>query len=75
MANAQAAPPPRTGVRHLSGVLLPAAAASLSAHSGEWRTATSISGNSQNFRHSAKATYSSLRRWGEWRRDGPTYTS
>eukprot|EP00965_Chrysotila_dentata_P255379 6212200-Pleurochrysis_carterae.AAC.1 len=26
-------------------------------------------------RHSAKATYSPLSRWGEWRRDGPTYTS
>eukprot|EP00965_Chrysotila_dentata_P130440 4312832-Pleurochrysis_carterae.AAC.1 len=23
----------------------------------------------------AKATYSPLRRWGEWRLDGPTYTS
>eukprot|EP00965_Chrysotila_dentata_P067840 2244467-Pleurochrysis_carterae.AAC.1 len=29
----------------------------------------------QNLRDSAKATYSSLRRWGEWLRDGPTYTS
>eukprot|EP00965_Chrysotila_dentata_P058440 1938234-Pleurochrysis_carterae.AAC.3 len=31
--------------------------------------------DSQNLRLSAKATYSPLRRWGEWRRDGPTCTS
>eukprot|EP00965_Chrysotila_dentata_P044420 1476995-Pleurochrysis_carterae.AAC.1 len=31
--------------------------------------------DSQNSRHTAKATFSPLRRcWGEWRRDGPTYT-
>eukprot|EP00965_Chrysotila_dentata_P253309 6211186-Pleurochrysis_carterae.AAC.1 len=28
--------------------------------------------DSQNLCHSAKVTYSPLRRWGEWRRDGPT---
>eukprot|EP00965_Chrysotila_dentata_P106324 3511799-Pleurochrysis_carterae.AAC.1 len=31
--------------------------------------------DSRNLRHSAKATYAPLRRWGEWQRDGPTYTS
>eukprot|EP00965_Chrysotila_dentata_P186012 6141452-Pleurochrysis_carterae.AAC.1 len=31
--------------------------------------------DSQNLRHLAKATYSPLRRWGVWRRDGPIYTS
>eukprot|EP00965_Chrysotila_dentata_P085105 2808072-Pleurochrysis_carterae.AAC.3 len=31
--------------------------------------------DSQNLRHSAKATYNPLGRWGVWRRDGPTYTS
>eukprot|EP00965_Chrysotila_dentata_P243717 6205577-Pleurochrysis_carterae.AAC.1 len=31
--------------------------------------------DSQNLRYSAKAMYSPLRRWGEWRRDGPTDTS
>eukprot|EP00965_Chrysotila_dentata_P155806 5148822-Pleurochrysis_carterae.AAC.1 len=33
------------------------------------------SADSQNWRHSAKATYSPLRRWGQWQRDGPTHTS
>eukprot|EP00965_Chrysotila_dentata_P262320 6214536-Pleurochrysis_carterae.AAC.2 len=31
--------------------------------------------DSKNLCHSAKATYSLLRRWGEWRRYGPTDTS
>eukprot|EP00965_Chrysotila_dentata_P232562 6199044-Pleurochrysis_carterae.AAC.2 len=31
--------------------------------------------DSQNLRHSAKATHSALRRWGEWQRDGPIYAS
>eukprot|EP00965_Chrysotila_dentata_P187614 6172254-Pleurochrysis_carterae.AAC.1 len=30
---------------------------------------------SQNLHHPAKATYSPLRRWGEWRQDGPNYMS
>eukprot|EP00965_Chrysotila_dentata_P109826 3629191-Pleurochrysis_carterae.AAC.1 len=43
---------------------------------GVMKAAEAVEFDSQNLRHSAKATYSLLvRRWGEWRRDGPTYTS